>query len=508
MAKPNEKLAEALKALKKLQDKHNGVIESKDLQESHRTILVGEGFLRPVMKGWYICSNPKDSQGDSTAWYASFWPFVSGYMSKRFGKRYCLNVEASMLLHTHSTVVPRQIAAITKEGGTSVLKLPFESSMLIYTEEKNVPKNRVEVNGLQVIPLPEALCRVGPQYFRNNSREAEIAINLIRNPGELLAILLEGEGSPAAAGRLAGALRFMGRGADADRIIETMKLAKHTVRESNPFEINAPTLGNSRERSPYAMRIQSMWAGWREDVLSVFPPSTGLPKSPETYLLAVDERYVVDAYNSLSIEGYQVNDELIERVAKGNWNPEDDEKDKGARDALAARGYYQAFQAVKSSLAEILSGKNSGEIARSAHHKWYGELFAPSVTAGIIEPHELAGYRNGPVYIRNSMHTPLPREALVDSMEALFNLISSEPEAAVRAILGHHLFVFIHPYIDGNGRIGRFLMNAMLASGGYPWTVVRMKSRDQYMEALETASVGGDIKPFAKFIAVEMNSEH
>jgi len=35
------------------------------------------------------------------------------------------------------------------------------------------------------------------------------------------------------------------------------------------------------------------------------------------------------------------------------------------------------------------------------------------------------------------------------------------------------------------------------ASGGYPWTIVRMKSRDQYMAALEAASVGGDIKPFA-----------
>ena len=231
-----------------------------------------------------------------------------------------------------------------------------------------------------------------------------------------------------------------------------------------------------------------------------------MPKLPESYLSDVNERYAADAYNSLSIEGYQVNDELIERVAQGNWNPEGGKNDKGDRDALAARGYYQAFQAVKISLAEILSGKNPGEVARSAHHRWYGELFAPSVTAGIVEPHQLAGYRNGPVYIRNSKHAPLPRDALADSMEALFNLIAQEPESAVRAVLGHHLFVFIHPYFDGNGRIGRFLMNAMLASGGYPWTIVRMKNRDQYMHALEAASVGGDIKPFANFIALEMSS--
>ncbi len=90
MARPNEKLAEALKALKKLQDKHSGVIESQDLKEQHRAILVEEGFLRQVMKGWYVCSNPKDGEGDSTAWYASFWSFLSGYLGKRFGKRYCL----------------------------------------------------------------------------------------------------------------------------------------------------------------------------------------------------------------------------------------------------------------------------------------------------------------------------------------------------------------------------------------------------------------------------------
>ena len=504
MAKPNAKLADALRALKKLQDKHNGVVHSEDLKELHRVILVEEGFLRQVMKGWYVCSNPRDSDGDSTAWYASFWSFLSGYLSKRFGKRYCLNVDASILLHTHCTVIPRQVTVIIKEGGTSTLHLPHDTSVLIYPDEKNIPKNRVEVNGIQVLPLADVVCRIGPHFFRNNPREAEIALGLIRDPGDLLTILLAGDGMPAAAGRLAGALRFMGRNSDADRIIETMRRAKHSLRELNPFEIQTPTLGNSRERSPYALRIQSMWSGWRNDVISVFPPAPGLPNTPGEYLSQVDERYVADAYNSLSIEGYQVNDELIERVAKGNWNPDEVDKDKGDRDALAARGYFQAFNGVKASISAILGGENPGMVAKHAHHHWYGELFAPSVTAGIVEPHQLAGYRNGPVFIRNSMHTPLPREALADSMEMLFNLITNEPEPAVRAILGHHLFVFIHPYVDGNGRIGRFLMNTMLASGGYPWTIIRMKSRAEYMAALESASVKGNIMPFAKFVVQEM----
>lgn len=504
MAKPNEKLADALRALKKLQNKHGGAIESNDLKEVHRTVLVHDGFLRPVIKGWYVCANPSDMDGDSTAWYANFWPFLAGYLRKRFGKHYSLNAEASILIHTQCTVIPRQIVIVTNEGGASTLYLPHDTSVMLYADEKNLPKHRIDVHGLQVIPLPEVLCRVGPQFFKNNPREAEIALNLVRDPGELLSILLSGDDMLASAGRLVGALRFIGRGGSADRILDTMRRAKHDIRETNPFETSTPTLGYSRERSPLAMRIKSMWAAWRDDVLSVFPPAPGLPVRPVDYLARLDEQYAADAYNSLSIEGYRVNDELIARVAKGDWNPNGNIGDKNSRDALAARGYFQAFRAVKSSLGEILAGKNPGEIVRAAHHTWAGELFAPSVSAGILDPHHLAGYRNGPVYIRNSQHTPPPCSALLDAMEALFDLIEKEPEASVRAVLGHHLFVFIHPYFDGNGRIGRFLMNSMLASGGYPWTIVLLRNRDKYMSALENASVGGDIKPFARLVVEEM----
>ena len=67
-------------------------------------------------------------------------------------------------------------------------------------------------------------------------------------------------------------------------------------------------------------------------------------------------------------------------------------------------------------------------------------------------------------------------------------------------MLGHFIFVYIHPYIDGNGRMGRFLMNVMLASGGYPWAVIPVEQRATYMAALEQASVGQEIGPFADFL--------
>jgi Fic family protein len=70
-------------------------------------------------------------------------------------------------------------------------------------------------------------------------------------------------------------------------------------------------------------------------------------------------------------------------------------------------------------------------------------------------------------------------------------------------LLGHYIFVYIHPYMDGNGRIGRFLMNVMFASGGYPWSIIQVKNRKEYLSALEIAGTEGDIEPFARFIAKE-----
>lgn len=59
--------------------------------------------------------------------------------------------------------------------------------------------------------------------------------------------------------------------------------------------------------------------------------------------------------------------------------------------------------------------------------------------------------------------------------------------------------------MDGNGRLGRFLMNTMLASGGYPWTVIPLEERNKYMSALEVASVEQNIKVFTKYIARLVN---
>jgi len=98
------------------------------------------------------------------------------------------------------------------------------------------------------------------------------------------------------------------------------------------------------------------------------------------------------------------------------------------------------------------------------------------------------------------MHTPPSKESVRELMPAFFELLQQEVEPSVRVVLGHFMFVYIHPYFDGNGRMGRFLMNLMLASGGYPWLIIPLEKRNDYMAALECASVDGNIKPFVSFL--------
>ena len=165
------------------------------------------------------------------------------------------------------------------------------------------------------------------------------------------------------------------------------------------------------------------------------------------------------------------------------------------------RCYRLAFRLVRTAVSEIIGGGEAGALVHKAHSDRYREMFQPCVTAGLIVASALAGYRNHAVFLRGSRHVPPRREAVRDAMPALFDLLESETEASVRAVLGHWLFGYVHPYPDGNGRLVRLLMNAMLASGGHPWTVVRVEVRDVYLATLESASIDQDIGPFAQFVA-------
>lgn len=501
MPTPNEKLAESLSALQELQKGGRRVFQSKEFTRVHRERLLQNGFVQEVMKGWLISSSPSAREGDSTPWYASFWEFCARYCNDRFGDEWHLSPEQSLLLYAENTVIPTQVIVYSPRGTNNVMKLLFGTSLYdLKPPEMQPPADVIVRDSLRLFSPAAALVKVPETFFVRYPIESQVALTSMSDASEVLRRLLAG-GHSVVAGRLVGAFRRIGRPEVADDIIATMKAANYNVRETDPFA-HQQTFGALRPTTaPIVGRLQAIWKTMREPVVRMFPKSPGLPQDKDTYLRFVDEIYKSDAYHSLSIEGYRVTPELIERVCSGSWDPDHHDDDRQGRDALAARGYWQAFQVVKSTVAEIIAGANPGTLVRTAHRDWYRELFQPCVVAGLVPASALAGYRNDAVYLRTSRYVPPRWEAVRDAMPALFDIIEQEPEPGVRAVLGHWLFGYIHPYPDGNGRMARFMMNAMLSSGGYPWTVIRVEDRDAYLTALDRASIDMDISPFADFIA-------
>jgi hypothetical protein len=500
MATPSEKLADALEELHGLQEKGLVAIKSTEINRINRELLVKTGYLKEVSKGWYTPSRPDERPGDSTSWYSSYWEFCGRFLDGKYAKEWIISPEQSLQLHASNWRVPKQLLVRSSEGSNYNMPLPHDTSLFV-VKTPFPPAEVVEViRGIRCYSLPGSLIFCSPNTFSQNPIDARTALAMIRDASEVLHVLLA-KGHTTYAGRLAGAFRNIGRDRIAQQIMDTMSAAGYNVREEDPFDTKLNLNLPARERSPYVNRLRLMWHQMREVVISHFPPAPGLPADKEVYLQSMDNLYVNDAYHSLSIERYRVSRELIERVRSGDWDHHKYEEDKTERNAMAARGYWQAFQRVKESVRKILSGENGGRVADEDHGNWYRQLFEPSVIAGILKPEDLAGYRTHQVYIGGSKHVPINVDALPDVMPVLFDLLESEPEASVRAVLGHFVFVFIHPYMDGNGRMGRFLMNVMLASGGYPWTIIPVERRDEYMQALEKASVGQDIGPFSQFLA-------
>ncbi|WP_104734228.1 Fic family protein [Hanstruepera ponticola] len=501
MATPGEKLAASLKELRKLQQNENVVaIKSTEINRTHRERLTKNGFLQEVSKGWYIFTNPNDKPGESTSWFTSYWNFCSRYLEDKYKGEYCLSPEQSLLLHVGNTIIPEQLITKSPNGPNKIIPLLYSTEILELKGELPSKENLDTKNDVKVYNLESSLINIQPIMFTSNSNDIRAALLMIKDASQILAPLLDGAHTRPA-GRLAGAFRNMGFDKIADEIINTMKALDHDVREVDPFEEKCAINYLSQNNSPHINRIKLKWSEYKKIIVEHFPAGPDQPVNTNDYLNSIDEIYKTDAYHSLSIERYKVSEELIELVSSGEWDVLENEDHKELESAMAAKGYFDASKEVKSSIEKILNGTNAGKVVDKDHPTWYQKLFSPSVLSGLCKPSDLAGYRNRPIYISNSRHVPMSREAVRDAMPTLFELLINEDHAGTRVVLGHFFFVYIHPYSDGNGRMARFLMNTMLASGNYPWTVIPVERKDDYMNALEEASVKNNIEPFTKFIS-------
>ena len=356
MATLQEKLADSLAVLKAWQDDHkdNMVIQgASTLGEMHTKRLVDNGYLQRVIKGWYIPSSP-GSEGDSTVWYVSYWSFVTAYLDSKLGEQWCLSPELSLYFYSGKSIIPKQLIVRSPKASNNILSLPFGTSILDI--KASIPNSVVKEPryGVNLYPLSLSLLMASPDYYRRNSLEARACFAMIRDISSMTAVAIEG-GHTTRAGRVVGALRSIGREEMADTLLTTMRQIGYEVSEENPFEENIRLPETSV--SPYASRIRLMWARMRQIVVAL-KESTGAHPSKinlADVLSNMDATYIKDSYNSLSIEGYKVTEELLERVRSGEWDPKKDAHDKEQKDALAARGYYQAYQALRTSISDTIT---------------------------------------------------------------------------------------------------------------------------------------------------------
>ena len=433
MATPADKLAEALEALRILQEQGIVAIKSDMITRVVRERLLTNGFIKEVYKGMYMIKPPDEMPGDSTSWYHSFWKFASQILEEKYQNDWYISPEQSLLIHSGNWTIPSQLVIKAPRATNFSTALPYNTSLFHMASPLPVKNEIIELDGVRLLSIPASLIYSSPTIFISNPTDVRAALSMIKDSSEILGLLLDGEHT-VIAGRQAGAFRNIGQEKIADDIIKSMQKASFNSQEVDPFQEPTPIALARKVTSPYSNRIMLMWQQMRDSVIAHFPEDPGQPEDIEAYMQKVEGIYVTDAYHSLSIERYRVTADLIERVRSGNWNAEANEADRKQRDAMAAKGYWETFKMVEQSIRKVFSGVNAGEVADNEHGDWYRELFGPSVAAGILKASDLAGYRNDQVYISQSKHIPLPKEAVRDAMPTLFQLIAEEKVASVRAV--------------------------------------------------------------------------
>jgi len=164
------------------------------------------------------------------------------------------------------------------------------------------------------------------------------------------------------------------------------------------------------------------------------------------------------------------------------------------KDLLEAVGHSQAFDYMWS----LLKNKEITERNIKSLHKLFFHA---------IDEKNAGKYRKRNVIISGSQYNdtiPSPAE-LTKAMKDFVTDMSSkrqELHPVIFAALIHKNFVFIHPFVDGNGRVARLLMNLALIQAGYPITIIPPVLRPDYIQLLEKAHI--DESEFSKFIAEQV----
>lgn len=208
---------------------------------------------------------------------------------------------------------------------------------------------------------------------------------------------------------------------------------------------------------------------------------------PEVSLNSYRQAFELDyTHNSTAIEGntltlLETKVVLEEGLSVGG---------KHLRELYEVINHNKAYQYVKQCISEgLILNEN---IIKNIH-----AILMENIMAGGI-------YRNVDVYISGAEHTPpSPSDMYVQIKNFYMDLVEKTFDSPINcAAWAHAEFVKIHPFVDGNGRTSRLIMNYQLMSCGLLPISIKKESRLDYFNALETYAVKNDISLFANMIAV------
>jgi len=157
---------------------------------------------------------------------------------------------------------------------------------------------------------------------------------------------------------------------------------------------------------------------------------------------------------------------------------------KSLKEVLEASGHAKAFDYIE----QFVSG-NRKDITEKTILEIHERIL------GSIDSTNAGHYRSVPVRIAGS-RAVMPNYLKVPDLMADFAswLGSTNPDHPVKiAADAHFKLVSIHPFVDGNGRTARLLMNLLLMQAGYPPAIIRPEDRSAYISALETAQTDGSM---------------
>lgn len=209
----------------------------------------------------------------------------------------------------------------------------------------------------------------------------------------------------------------------------------------------------------------------------------------EGELERLNEEFVTEyTYNSNAIEGNTLTLRETDMVLRGLTVER-----KSLKEHLEVIGHKEAFDYIRQLISE--NAEISEKVIKDIHYLVLAD-----------KKEDRGRYRRVPVRIMGAAHEPVQPYLIVPKMEELLEQYKNSEEDIVAKLARFHIeFEGIHPFIDGNGRTGRLLVNLELMKAGYPPIDIKFTDRLKYYEAFDEYHVKHNVSAMADMFARYLN---